>query len=112
MTRTMLSIALGVLLFVGACGDESSPRNTPPAGAAELTLGGYPMSEFFIEHDRFISVTDPVIVSRAEAGFVSPDDEVFGVFEGGKARAYPITMMSYHHVVNDIVGGVPIAVTY
>ncbi len=28
------------------------------------------------------------------------------------ARAYPIREMAYHHVVNDVVGGVPIAVTY
>jgi hypothetical protein len=30
----------------------------------------------------------------------------------GEARAYPISQMAYHHVLNDTVGGVPIAVTY
>lgn len=30
----------------------------------------------------------------------------------GDARAYPIREMAYHHIVNDVVGGVPIAVTY
>jgi len=28
------------------------------------------------------------------------------------ARAYPISQMAYHHVLNDFVGGVPIVVTY
>jgi hypothetical protein len=28
------------------------------------------------------------------------------------ARAYPISEMAYHHIVNDFVGGVPVAVTY
>jgi Protein of unknown function (DUF3179) len=28
------------------------------------------------------------------------------------ARAYPIRTLAYHHIVNDVVGGVPIAVTY
>jgi hypothetical protein len=28
------------------------------------------------------------------------------------ARAYPISEMAYHHVLNDVVAGVPIAVTY
>ncbi len=28
------------------------------------------------------------------------------------ARAYPIREMAYHHVVNDVVSGVPVAVTY
>ena len=31
---------------------------------------------------------------------------------GGDARAYPIREMAYHHILNDVVGGVPIAVTY
>jgi hypothetical protein len=30
----------------------------------------------------------------------------------GIARAYPIRSISYHHVVNDTVGGVPIVATY
>jgi xanthine/uracil/vitamin C permease (AzgA family) len=31
---------------------------------------------------------------------------------GNDARAYPIREMAYHHVLNDWVGGVPVAVTY
>lgn len=30
----------------------------------------------------------------------------------GDARAYPIRSMSYHHIVNDTLGGVPIVATY
>ena len=37
---------------------------------------------------------------------------VMAVQFNGDARAYPIREMAYHHVVNDVVGGVPIAVTY
>ena len=31
---------------------------------------------------------------------------------GNDARAYPIREMAYHHVLNDVVAGVPVAVTY
>jgi hypothetical protein len=31
---------------------------------------------------------------------------------GDQARAYPIRVMSYHHLLNDIVGGVAIVATY
>jgi hypothetical protein len=31
---------------------------------------------------------------------------------GSDARAYPIREMAYHHIVNDVVADVPIAVTY
>jgi hypothetical protein len=35
-----------------------------------------------------------------------------GALAPGNARAYPIRNISYHHIVNDVVSGVPIAVTY
>jgi Protein of unknown function (DUF3179) len=28
------------------------------------------------------------------------------------ARAYPIREIAYHHILNDVVSGVPVAVTY
>ena len=37
---------------------------------------------------------------------------VMAVRVGNDSRAYPIREMAYHHVANDVVGGVPIAVTY
>ena len=40
------------------------------------------------------------------------DEMILAVRYGADARAYPIGEMAYHHVLNDVVGGVPIAVTY
>jgi hypothetical protein len=40
------------------------------------------------------------------------DEMILAVRYGADARAYPIREMAYHHVLNDVVGGVPIAVTY
>ena len=37
---------------------------------------------------------------------------VIAVKVGGAARAYPIRILSYHHMANDTVGGVPIVATY
>jgi hypothetical protein len=37
---------------------------------------------------------------------------VMAVHVNADARAYPIRAMAYHHIVNDMVGPVPIAVTY
>ncbi len=39
-------------------------------------------------------------------------EKVVAVRIGAEARAYPIRGMSYHHVVNDVVGGVAIVATY
>jgi hypothetical protein len=78
----------------------------------EPRLGRFPASQFFIEHDRFLPATDPGVLGASAAAFLRPTDEVFGVVVAGQARAYPITMIAYHHVVNDTIRGTPIAVTY
>jgi 4-amino-4-deoxy-L-arabinose transferase-like glycosyltransferase len=39
-------------------------------------------------------------------------EKVIAVRIGKDARAYPIRVMSYHHVVNDVLGGTAIVATY
>jgi hypothetical protein len=46
------------------------------------------------------------------ASKLAADEMILAVRYGSDARAYPIREMAYHHVLNDVVGGVPIAVTY
>jgi len=63
--------------------------------------------------DGILPLVDPKFVSAAEARrFLSDNDEVLGVVEKGKAKAYPIKILTQHEVVNDRVGGRPVAVTY
>jgi hypothetical protein len=40
------------------------------------------------------------------------DEKVIAVKIGSQARAYPIRGMSYHHVINDVVGKLAIVATY
>ncbi len=44
--------------------------------------------------------------------FIVPSDRVVGVEIAGVARAYPISLLTWHEVVNDTVAGQPILVTY
>ncbi len=43
---------------------------------------------------------------------LADSEMVLTVSYSGQARAYPIREMAYHHILNDVVGGVPVAVTY
>ena len=65
--------------------------------------------------DYFEWMFHPVAVpgfESAENIKLDPAQMVMAVRFGGDSRAYPIRAMAYHHVVNDTVGGVPVAVTY
>ena len=57
--------------------------------------------------------TQKMLVDAKEADREIEDREaVIGVSIGGDSRAYPVVMLSRHEIVNDVVGGVPLAVTW
>lgn len=62
--------------------------------------------------DGIPSIDEPVFVAASDAGFVSDSDTVIGLNLNGDARAYPLLILVWHEIVNDEVGGVPVAVTY
>jgi hypothetical protein len=50
--------------------------------------------------------------AAAAATFVEPGEMVLAIQVRGEAVAYPVRQVAYHHVVEDVVGGTPLAVTY
>lgn len=52
-----------------------------------------------------------VAVSEARA-FLVDAEVVMGIDVEGTAIAYPVRQLAYHHLVNEIVGGIPLVVTY
>jgi len=59
----------------------------------------------------FHPVDSPQFVT-ASASELASSEMILAVRFGSDARAYPISQMAYHHVLNDVVDGLPIAVTY
>jgi hypothetical protein len=65
--------------------------------------------------DAIPALTQPVFVSRQEAEKWMADDEpVLGLLDpvSGQAKAYSLWHLDRHEVVNDQLGGKPIAVTW
>ena len=71
----------------------------------EILSGGPPK-------DGIPSIDSPRFVAVAEPDNLSPTDPVIGLQIAGDARAYPLRILTWHEIVNDTVGGVPVAVTY
>jgi len=44
--------------------------------------------------------------------WLAPTEPVIGLEINGDARAYPLRVLTWHEIVNDTVGGQPVAVTY
>jgi len=63
--------------------------------------------------DGIPPVDDPQFISVDEAdAWINDVEPVLVVDIDGDVRAYPIQIMMWHEIVNDTVGGVPLAVTY
>lgn len=58
------------------------------------------------------ALTDPAFVSAADAAHVADDAPVVGLSIAGDARAYPLRIIDWHEMVNDVVGGTPVALTW
>ncbi len=86
--------------------DEPLALPPPPAvnPAAIITV---------LARDSIRSIDDPQFepASAAAAG-IDPDERVIGLVINGEARAYPIPILSAHEIVNDVVGGEPVAITW
>lgn len=59
-----------------------------------------------IDEPRFVSADDP----RLAQFHVNEKTPVIGYAHGAQAKAYPITILNRHELVNDIVGGKPVTV--
>lgn len=61
--------------------------------------------------DGIPSIDRPKFVSAQESPLQN-GDLVLGLEIDGDARAYPLDILVWHEIVNDVVGGEPVAVTY
>jgi hypothetical protein len=71
----------------------------------EIFSGGPPK-------DGIPSIDDPEFIDVAEVTDLPDREPVIGLAVGGDVRAYPLRILMWHEIVNDVVGGVPVAVTF
>ena len=62
--------------------------------------------------DGIPSIDNPVFAKVQSSHFMSDSDTVIGLEINGEVKAYPIFILVWHEIVNDTVGGTPVAVTY
>lgn len=51
-------------------------------------------------------------IEVSKAGQLEDSDMVLGIQMGQQARAYPVSLLAYHHLVNDVMAGQPLVATY
>ena len=85
-------------------GERSEPDNMR-IRLAEIYWGGVPV-------DGIPPLDNPTMVAPGEADYLVDEDLVFGLEIDGDARAYPLRILGWHEMMNDVVGGMPVALAY
>lgn len=72
---------------------------------SEILSGGPPK-------DGIPAIDKPKFVALEKITDIGGREPVIGLSINGDVRAYPLRVLTWHEIVNDTVGGVPVAVTY
>ena len=110
----VLSGGVFLVLMVAACTVGSA---TPELSPTEPPEEGAPLPKYeivtLLPRDAIRSIDHPQFLSAEDADQeYAPDEMVLGVEINDDARAYSIRHLSGHEIVNDVVGGVPVAITW
>jgi hypothetical protein len=104
--RSTVEVELPVARSTGGGGDASS-RTRALSSSREFEI------VTVLPQDAIPAIFDPQFVSAAEADAqLAPEGLVLGVSVEGDHRAYGVAFLSGHEVVNDVIGGRPLAVTW
>ena len=122
--RWIVVAAVIAAAAVTGCGfgddDPSKGEVNPPFPTAgwetDFSNHRVPLEEFMgggPPKDGIPSIDRPQFISVQQADrFLDPGEPVAVVELGGALRAYPIQILVWHEIVNDEIGGHPVAVTY
>lgn len=115
---TALGVALASLSMLACSSDEpaappSGEANAPHGAGAKTVTGGVPFHGLleYRAKDAKLALVRPTLVSAGEAALAG-GVSVVGVSVGKESRAYPLYVLKNHQIVNDRVGGQPIAASW
>jgi hypothetical protein len=90
----------------GAEREFSTDFNIHTVPYSEILSGGPPK-------DGIPAIDDPKFVTVEQADeWLQPQEPVILFEQNGDARAYPLQILMWHEIVNDVVGGDPVMVTF
>ena len=115
LVAVLASLRALLFVLVSACAAHVAAEEAPEVGGFALTGLRVPREHLVAggpKRDEIQSVDAPRFASLEEATWVLAENPVIGVSLGGESRVYPIHLIERHQIVNDVVGGKPVAVTY
>jgi hypothetical protein len=109
-----LAVAVGFTGYLLARGQptaSTSPGGRVGGDGVGLALDPKDIVDV-IPRNGIPAIDDPVFITPGEAHWLDQREPVISLEIDGEARAYPLQIMTWHEIVNDVIGGTPVAVTF
>ncbi|VAW55384.1 hypothetical protein MNBD_GAMMA06-1508 [hydrothermal vent metagenome] len=106
------SLKIFLLIFVLLSASVASAKEI---NGFELNNALIPPTQIFSggpDKDGIPSIDEPKFIKARDAGFVKNKDRVLGITIDGVSKAYPISILNWHEIVNDSIGDVFFTITY
>ena len=100
-------VAVAVIACQNLPVDAQQPRSLP-----NVTQIDGDRVHTLLRPDAIPSIDDPRFVRASEASFMRNDEPVVGMVQNGVTKAYSTWHLDHHEIVNDEIGGKPVAVTW
>ncbi|AXT86811.1 hypothetical protein C6I20_07260 [Aeromicrobium sp. A1-2] len=121
--RLPLLLTTVFLTLVTACSSadtDAADREDVPSALKDPTNAAFPTALIDVAElksggpapDGIPPIDEPKFESAADVDWLEDEEPVLSLTVGGETRAYPLRVMTWHEIVNDEVGGEPVAVTY
>jgi hypothetical protein len=106
------SLLLG-LMVLSACRAASGPPADEKAAVSSMPpIVSDNALVTVISPDQIPPIDEPRFVAPGRATWLVNREPVVSLEIEGDARAYPVQIMTWHEIVNDEVGGIPVTVSY
>lgn len=106
-----VSVVVALLVLASATAVASLLTRGDTADIAEDSQHGSVQQEVVSPHDLILPVYEPEFVPYAQSN-LDPADVVIALSIDGDSRAYPVRILNHREMVNDVVGGVPVVVSW
>lgn len=111
--EAVMTVLLSLLITTGVnCSAPASEEQTNDFDLSNATVNKDEVLSGGPGRDGIPSIDDPKFISIESVDFLRDEDMVIGLVRGNTARAYPLRILVWHEIVNDIIENDAVAVTY
>ena len=110
--RWWFRILFGAMIVIGFLKSWDTKRKWVRIISLIPVLGIIFLFNFVMTADKMFLEPNQLILKNSSENLIPQDRLIIGITHNGESKAYPVEFLTYHHQIQDIIGGKPVMITY